>query len=304
MSWRAAILSEAKGREVEGGGEAISYTVRETASPGSAQALRQAQHRRFGGLSAAEARFAVTHLEGFFGQALKSALRDPGRAPWIAEGANAMSADLQHWLEQSAARHKHLCPRQVLGVRVALAGAAALGLEVPRRDKRLLVILETDGCFADGVEVVTGCTVGHRTLRVEDLGKIAATFLDVKTGRAVRVAPQVDVRQRAMAYPPPGERRRYFIMLHAYQVMPEDELLTVQPVALRQPIEAIISRPGVRVQCARCGEEIINEREVRRYGEVLCKTCAGEGYYLPLAQEVPQRGTVATSRMASAGGEG
>ncbi len=214
-----------------------------------------------------------------------------------------MTVELQHWLKQSAARHRHLCPRQVLGVRVALAGVAALGLEVPRRDKRLLVILETDGCFADGVEVVTGCTVGHRTLRVEDLGKIAATFVDVKTERAVRVAPRVDVRQRAMAYPPPGERRRFFIMLHAYQVMPDDELLTVQPVVLKQPVAAIVSRPGVRTQCNRCGEEIINEREVRRYGEVLCKTCAGEGYYLPLAQEVSQRTTVATPRVVSTVGE-
>jgi formylmethanofuran dehydrogenase subunit E len=71
-------------------------------------------------------------------------------------------------LEESAARHSHLCPRQVLGVRIGLVGAAALGIDAPRLDKRLLVILETDGCFADGVEVTTGCSVGHRTLRVED----------------------------------------------------------------------------------------------------------------------------------------
>lgn len=53
----------------------------------------------------------------------------------------------------------------VLGVRIGIAGAASLGLEVPRDDKRLLVILETEGCFADGVEVTTGHTVGHPTLR-------------------------------------------------------------------------------------------------------------------------------------------
>lgn len=76
-----------------------------------------------------------------------------------------MELDLQPLLERSASRHSHLCPRQILGARIGLAGAAALVLEAPREDKRLLVILETDGCFADGVEAATGCAVGHRTLR-------------------------------------------------------------------------------------------------------------------------------------------
>lgn len=186
--------------------------------------------------------------------------------------------DLQSILELSSARHSHLCPRQVLGARIGLAGAAALGLDIPRDDKRLLVIVETDGCFADGVEVATGCTVGHRTLRVEDLGKIAATFVDVKSGRAVRVAPQLDVRERAYAYAP-DEPRHYFAQLAAYQIMPARELLTLQPVELVPPVEAIVSRPVVRTACDRCGEEIINEREVIRSGSTLCRSCAGAGYY-------------------------
>ncbi len=190
--------------------------------------------------------------------------------------------DIQALLQLSAARHSHLCPRQVLGVRIGLAGAAALGLDVPRKDKRLLVILETDGCFADGVEVATGATVGHRTLRVEDLGKIAATFIDVKSGRAVRVAPRLDVRRRALAYAP-EERRHYFAQLKAYQIMPDPELLMLQDVELITPVEAIVSRPVIRTNCQICGEEIINEREIHRDGQVLCRTCAGEGYYRLLA---------------------
>ena len=119
------------------------------------------------------------------------------------EAANQdISPTLQRALEVASARHKHLCPRQVLGARVAIAGAGMLELDVPRADKRLLVIVETDGCFVDGVEAVAGVAVGRRTLRVEDYGKIAATFVDVKTGRALRVAPQVDVRARARHYAP------------------------------------------------------------------------------------------------------
>ncbi len=193
-------------------------------------------------------------------------------------------SELQAILERSAERHRHLCPRQVLGARIGLAGAAALCLEVPRRDKRLLILVETDGCFADGIEAATGCSMGHRTLRLEDYGKIAATFVDVKSGRAVRVAPRPDVRERAWKYAP-EETRRYFAQLQGYQRMPDEELLVVEPVTLATPVEVIVSRPGVRVNCDRCGEEIINEREIRMDGQVLCRGCVGPAYYIPVPSE-------------------
>lgn len=191
-------------------------------------------------------------------------------------------ADLQQILAISAARHQHLCPRQILGARIGLAGGAALNLTLPRPDKRLLVILETDGCFADGVEVATGCTVGHRTLRVEDYGKVAATFIDTKTAQAVRIAPQLDARAKALGYAI-DEPRHYFAQLQAYQIMPDAELLTIQAVTLTTPVAAIVSRAGVRVNCAQCGEEIINEREQLVDGRLLCRACAGSAYYQPAA---------------------
>jgi formylmethanofuran dehydrogenase subunit E len=193
--------------------------------------------------------------------------------------------DIKGLLEKSAARHTHLCPRQVLGARIGLAGASALGLALPRRDKRLLVILETDGCFADGVEVATSCTIGHRTLRIEDYGKIAATFVDVETERTLRIAPQPDLRHRAFAYAD-GESRHYFAQLQAYQSMPDDELLNIQPVYLNTPIQDIVSRAGIRVNCEICGEEIINEREVILHGRVLCLACGWGGYYSPAPEFV------------------
>ncbi len=187
--------------------------------------------------------------------------------------------DIQKLLEASTRKHSHLCPRQILGVRIGLAGLAALGLtadEVAR--KRLLVIAETDGCFIDGLIAATGCEFGHRTLRAEDYGKIAATFIDIKTERAYRLAPALDVREKAYAYAP-DETRHYFAQLQAYQVMPNDDLLTLREVNLTQPVSQIVSRPGVRTNCALCGEEIINEREIRRDGMILCRACAGYGYY-------------------------
>jgi formylmethanofuran dehydrogenase subunit E len=167
-------------------------------------------------------------------------------------------------------------------VRIGLAGGAALGLELPRADKRLLVILETDGCFADGISVSAGVSIGRRTLRVEDYGKIAATFADTTTGRAMRIAPRLDVRQHAWRYAP-AETRHYFAQLLAYQIMPEEELLTCQEVQLYPSIESILSRAGVRTNCAECGEEIINEREIILNGAVMCRACAGQAYYkIPL----------------------
>ncbi len=186
--------------------------------------------------------------------------------------------DLQTLLEISSSRHKHLCPRQVLGVRMGLAGAAVLGLAVPRQDKRLLVLVETDGCFVDGVEAATGCTMGHRTLRLVDYGKIGATFVDVKTETAVRLAPHAGIREHAWIYAP-EETRSYFAQLVGYQRMPVEVLLTIQSVQLTTPIRRMMSRPGVRVNCGLCGEEIINERELWQGTMALCQACAGGGYY-------------------------
>ena len=193
--------------------------------------------------------------------------------------------NLQLILNLSSRDHDHLCPRQILGVRLGLAGMNALGFDVPPAKKRLLVIVETDGCFADGLSAATNCTVGHRTLRVEDYGKTAATFVDTQTGHAVRVAPALDIRQRAYAYAP-DEPRHYFAQMQAYQTMPDEEMFTITEVELAASIEVIVSRPSVRVNCDVCGEEIMNEREVYQDGLTLCRTCAGQAYYQPCGHYV------------------
>lgn len=184
---------------------------------------------------------------------------------------------LSEFLKTSAALHSHLCPRQILGVRAALAASHVLGLDIPRKDKRMLVIVETDGCFVDGVAVTGGVSVGRRTIRVEDYGKVAATFIDTETGRSIRISPQVNVREKSFDYS--TDTRRYFAQLEAYQQMPDEELFLIQPVQLKTSIEDIVSRPGIRTTCQECGEEIMNEREVVQDGRVLCKACSGQSYY-------------------------
>lgn len=194
--------------------------------------------------------------------------------------------DIQHLLEISSHDHSHLCPRQILGVRLGLRGLAALQLEPNHGSKRILTVIETDGCFADGVSAATNCTVGHRTLRVEDYGKTAATFIDTKKGFALRIAPALDVREKAYQYAA-NESRHYFAQMQAYQIMPDDEMFTVSEVQLNVSLEALISRPGVRVTCDVCGEEIMNEREVIHEDAILCRACAGRAYYqLPICLSV------------------
>jgi formylmethanofuran dehydrogenase subunit E len=181
-------------------------------------------------------------------------------------------------LEQSATLHRHLCPRQVLGIRMGLWAGELLALEVPQQKKRLLAIVETDGCFCDGVAVATNCWVGRRTMRVEDYGKVAATFVDTVTGEARRISPHAEARTKAATYAPEA-KNRWQAMLLGYQRMPTAELLVAQRVELATPVGEIISRAGERTLCARCGEEIINRREVVVDGEPLCRACAHGGYY-------------------------
>jgi formylmethanofuran dehydrogenase subunit E len=190
-----------------------------------------------------------------------------------------LKTDLYGLLNESASDHSHLCPRQVLGVRMGLAGLTSIGVKAPVTDHTALIIIETAGCFADGIRVATGATVGHRTLRVEDLGKIAATFTNLITDTSVRLAPLHNVRIKALEYAA-DEQRHYFAQLKGYQVMPDEVLFTFQRVKLLIPASQIISSQNARAYCAVCGEEIINEREVVVENIVMCQTCAHGSYYL------------------------
>ncbi len=192
---------------------------------------------------------------------------------------------LTNILEESAAMHKHLCPRQVLGARIGLRGLRALGLMGEGDNKRfdngrkhLLTIVECDGCGLDGIAVATDCHVGRRTLRVMDYGKMAATLIDVKRETAVRISPHPNIRQLAKKYAPDA-RSRWHTFLEAYHIIPDDEMLRVETVTLTQTIQEILSKPRIRVQCADCSEEITNEREVAVNGRYLCLPCAGTTYY-------------------------
>jgi formylmethanofuran dehydrogenase subunit E len=195
-------------------------------------------------------------------------------------------SDLSLFYAEVSKMHQRLCPRQVLGVRMGVRAGLELGLELPQTDKNLIALVETEGCTADGIGVATGCWVGRRTMFVVDYGKVAATFVDSRSGRSIRIVPHPSARSRTMDHAPdiqdPWERQ-----LAAYQVMPDDELLKVDRVRLTIDLAALISKPGKRATCDACGEEINNGREVVLDGRVLCRYCAGEPYFTYLDLSPP-----------------
>ncbi len=187
--------------------------------------------------------------------------------------------DMDTLLSEAATVHGHLCPGQVLGVRMALAGCRALGIDEPRNSKRLLVYLEIDRCAADAIGSVTGCRLGKRTMKHVDYGKLAATFVDTSAGRAIRVTALEEARERAPAYAPHVNGGRHAVQTAAYAIMPDEELIAIQEVRLVVPEEDLPGPPVSRVRCDRCGEGINDRREVRNNGHVLCRACAGGAYY-------------------------
>jgi formylmethanofuran dehydrogenase subunit E len=188
-------------------------------------------------------------------------------------------------LEASAIHHHQVCPRQVLGVRIGLLAGRAFETALPQPDKRLLAIAETDGCFVDGLSAATGCYVGRRTLRIEDYGKVAATFVETVTGQAIRIAPGCNARALAWEYAP-SARTTWEAQLIGYQHIPDELLLHWYAVKLTVSVQQIIGQPGKRISCGICGEEIINQREVIREGTILCRSCAGKSYFRGYTSEI------------------
>jgi formylmethanofuran dehydrogenase subunit E len=186
--------------------------------------------------------------------------------------------DLEEYLALAESAHGHLCAGQVLGVRLAMLGLRELGIEDPVRErKRLLTHVEIDRCVTDAVALVANCRLGKRALKFHDWGKVAATFVDLQTGRAIRIAARESSKQRAREMFPAMEKEAG--QQQAYRVLPDDELFTRQWVRVEVRPEDLPGFKSPRVVCAQCGEGINFQREVTRDGRTLCRSCAGESYY-------------------------
>jgi len=187
------------------------------------------------------------------------------------------------YLRDAEIVHGHLCAGQVLGVRLAMLGLFKLGIDDPagKDRKRLVTFVEIDRCATDAVAVVTGCRLGKRALKFRDWGKVAATFVDTATGKAVRIAAKESSRALARQMHPEIADKNQQQML-AYREIADEDLFTIQWVKVDLPPEEFPGYKGERTVCETCGEGINFRREVRVAGRVLCRSCAGECYYQPL----------------------
>lgn len=165
--------------------------------------------------------------------------------------------------------HGHLCHGMVMGVRMARYGCRQLGIDDPRSYRDLLVYVEMDRCASDAVSVVCGVSLGKRRLKWVDYGKLAATFVDLATGRALRLAPQPDVPHAGREVDP----------IEFWKDWSDEALFSCMPVTMEIPEEDRPGHPSRTAVCERCGEKINDGREVVQGGETLCKACACGAYY-------------------------
>ncbi len=189
--------------------------------------------------------------------------------------------DFEALLNSSAAAHGHLCPGQAVGVRMAMLGCKLIGLDEPTRHdqiKKLIVYVEMDRCAADAIANVTGVKLGRRSLKFMDYGIMAATFMNLETGQALRVVSTEEARNLASAYAP-EIADKYPQQLEAYKRMPDSVLFRVQQVEISLSEYDLPGPTRRKVTCCRCAQVVRDHREVTLDGRVFCVPCAGSAYF-------------------------
>jgi formylmethanofuran dehydrogenase subunit E len=190
-------------------------------------------------------------------------------------------------LAESVAAHGHLCPGQMVGVRMAMLGCRLIGLDEPtRRDqiKKLIVYVEMDRCTADAVAHVTGVRLGRRSLKFMNYGIMAATFLNLETSQAFRVLSTEEARELAPLYTP-DVAGKVPQQLAAYQRMPDSVLFRVQRVSVAVDPCDLPGPTRRKIACSRCGQVIRDRRETYRDNKPICRPCS-ENCYFTHAKEV------------------
>ena len=183
-------------------------------------------------------------------------------------------------LEESTRIHGHVCAGQVIGVRMAILALSLLDIDDPKgRDrKKLYVLVEIDRCATDAIQSVTGCSLGKRSMKWLDHGVMAASFVNLDSGKAFRITALEEAREVSKKYCS-EVTDKYARQLEAYKIMPEDELFRVEPVTVKIPPADMPGRPLKRVQCESCMDWVQDKRDVLVDGKVLCCKCAGGRYY-------------------------
>ena len=192
--------------------------------------------------------------------------------------------DFKTLLEGSAKAHGHLCAGQVVGVRMAMLGCELIGIDEPSQVpqiKKIIVYIEIDRCAADAIAHVTGVKLGRRSLKFMDHGIMAATFVNLESGKAYRIVSTESARDLAAQYTP-QVKDPHQQQLEAYMAMPDDELFTVEQVRVEVPVHDMPGPTKFKATCEACGQVVRDKREVLIGGKVLCRPCAHGAYFQPV----------------------
>jgi formylmethanofuran dehydrogenase subunit E len=184
-------------------------------------------------------------------------------------------------LSASVENHGHLCPGQVVGVRMAMLGCRLIGLDNPRQDdqiKKLIVYVEMDRCTGDAVAFVTGAKLGRRSLKYVDYGIMAATFLNLETNQAYRIISTEESRDLANKYAPEFNDKTTQ-QIEAYKRMPENVLFRIQKVHVPLSEFDLPGPTRKKVTCAGCGQVVRDNKEVQIDGKPYCRPCANGAYF-------------------------
>jgi formylmethanofuran dehydrogenase subunit E len=186
------------------------------------------------------------------------------------------------------ALHGHKCPAMPLGLRAGLAAMDALGVQ-HAPDGQLTALVEIDKnhcstCFADGVQVATGCTFGKGNIQALGYGKFGLTLIDNKTGRSVRVVATPEAMRRSsesefIQYRRKGvpasqvDAKLVEPLIDAVLSDPVEKLVKVEPI---KQVELPPQKPHAfdTIVCAECGEVTVERYARLKHGKVVCAPCA------------------------------
>ncbi len=195
--------------------------------------------------------------------------------------------DFETLLRGSVEAHGHLCPGQVVGVRMAMLGCRLIGLDEPRtlpQIKELIVYVEMDRCATDAISFVTGAKLGRRSLKFVDNGIMAATFVNLDTQEAFRIVSTEKSRDLVELYISDITDKRKQ-QIDAYKKMSPDELFTVEEVFVDVPAWDMPGPTRFKAVCARCNAVVRDKREVLKNDEILCRPCAFGTYYQSVSEK-------------------
>lgn len=163
----------------------------------------------------------------------------------------------------------------ILGLRL-LGYSCPLGMP---EIKNIVGIVEIERCLTDAVASATGLRFGRGSLKLISTGLLAATFLDMSSGKAVRILSRDDSRDTANSYAPEGLEGAHAIQEAAYRIMPDHELFDAAWVNVDL---SGYEMPGARIEkilCEECGIQVRSGQIRKQDGRNLCPVCAGEAYF-------------------------